>query len=610
MSVWGKPAGGAWADNVDEEEAAGVHAPPKAFPTLGNAGKAVADDDFPDLSVAAKVKESKKKKKAPKQTLSLTDFLKSDVGGGPGLGSRRGGDVDILSLPTRPRGEGEERPDRPLGGGFRDYGGGRDGTRGRYGDDERRPRHGEEEDMGPSRAEMSDNWGADRKPMAAGGDDRGRGGFGGGFRDRDSGGFRDRDGVGGGGFRDRSREDFPDGPSRADEVDDWGKSKQFVPGGGGGGGGRGFEDRPRGGGGFRERSPHDPREPSRADTEDRWSKLAACWAACAIPADPTAFEDRPRREFDDYAPPPRRGFGFGDRPGSREPSRDRWERGPRDGSRDARPHSRDLSQERTWRPAGAPGGGGGDPGRERPRLNLAPRSAAAAAGAAAPGGGASNASVFGAARPREEVLREQGRDAVKEDLALEHEAVDRPESAEEAALRRQIADLQLRVEAGEADAEYQGQEGRQEAAGEEEEGGKDGKGGKDGEEEEEEGPARTVAQTLEALEAQLLKLQLDLDARAKYARSAAARDEEHARERPPRVREPSPGGEGWRRGAGDGANGGPAPRGFRDDRPARPPSGAAGHDDRPPRRGGFEERGRRDSFPPRDRDSSRDKPRW
>jgi hypothetical protein len=33
--------------------------------------------------------------------------------------------------------------------------------------------------------------------------------------------------------------------------------------------------------------------------------------------------------------------------------------------------------------------------------------------------------VFGAARPREEVLREQGRDAVKEDQALEHEAVDR-----------------------------------------------------------------------------------------------------------------------------------------------------------------------------------------
>jgi hypothetical protein len=56
--------------------------------------------------------------------------------------------------------------------------------------------------MGPSRAETSDNWGADRKFTPAGPDDRGRGGFGGGFRDRDrEGGFREREG----GFRDRSR---------------------------------------------------------------------------------------------------------------------------------------------------------------------------------------------------------------------------------------------------------------------------------------------------------------------------------------------------------------------------------------------------------------------
>lgn len=93
----------------------------------------------------------------------------------------------------------------------------------------------------------------------------------------------------------------------------------------------------------------------------------------------------------------------------------------RDGSRDARPPpGRDISQERTWRRADAPAGGDDAP-RERPRLNLAPRSAAAPAAAA----GASKASVFGAARPREEVLREQGRDAVKEDLKFEHEGVDR-----------------------------------------------------------------------------------------------------------------------------------------------------------------------------------------
>jgi hypothetical protein len=99
-------------------------APTSAFPALG-----VKEDDFPDLAAAAKVKETRKdkKKKATKQVLSLNEFLKSDVGGGgPLLGAgRRGGDVDILSLPTapRPRAEGEERPDRPLGGGFREYGG-------------------------------------------------------------------------------------------------------------------------------------------------------------------------------------------------------------------------------------------------------------------------------------------------------------------------------------------------------------------------------------------------------------------------------------------------------------------------------------------------------
>lgn len=101
----------------------------------------------------------------------------------------------------------------------------------------------------------------------------------------------------------------------------------------------------------------------------------------------------------------------------------------REGSREGRPPlpGRELSQERTWRRADAGPASGGDDAapRERPRLNLAPRSAAPAGGAAPGAHGASKASVFGAARPREEVLREQGRDAVKEDLKYEHEAVDR-----------------------------------------------------------------------------------------------------------------------------------------------------------------------------------------
>ena len=246
--------------------------------------------------------------------------------------------------------------------------------------------------MGPSRADASDSWGADRKSMPS--DDRGRGGFGGGG----GGGFREREGGfgGGGGFRDRSRwagggrawcrgvpsvcachglhagwreqarqaagqqlercsgagvvdaaacrrysmlqpcslrccafvsspacvplqlfvspvrdgrlwapsgttaatlpqapyppsthcplrpreGGFGDGPSRADEVDNWGTKKSFVPSSSTRGG---FEDRPRAGGfggSFRDRSPgaardRSPggfREPSKADTEERWGR--------------------------------------------------------------------------------------------------------------------------------------------------------------------------------------------------------------------------------------------------------------------------------------------------------------------------------------------------
>lgn len=353
------------------------------------------EDDFPDLAAAAKVKETKKdkkKKEAKKQVLSLTDFLKSDTGGssrgGFGPAARRGGgDIDLMSLPTapRPRAEGEEPSGgRNIGGGFREYGGSRDGApaRGcgcwpacacsrlqqlllaacsplplrcaaqppialslallssagprRYGDDDRdgpRRRDDDGEDMGPSRAEMSDNWGADRKFTPAGPDDRGRsGGFGGGFRDRDAGGFRDRSGEGG--FRDRSRcvarwrfrcwrwrrrcggahaccrgaacadlclrhllltpcRDFADGPSRADEVDDWGKTKAFVPSSSRGGGleerrggfGGGFRDRSGERGGFRDRSPAAFREPSKADTEERWGRcvdLGGGWACAQL----------------------------------------------------------------------------------------------------------------------------------------------------------------------------------------------------------------------------------------------------------------------------------------------------------------------------------------
>ncbi len=96
----------------------------------------------------------------------------------------------------------------------------------------------------------------------------------------------------------------------------------------------------------------------------------------------------------------------------------------REGSRDR--SGSDASQERTWRRASeaAPGptspSAAGDAPRERPRLVLAPRSSQTAEGDSA-----KPSAVFGAARPREEVLKERGIDPVKEQLKAEHKAVAR-----------------------------------------------------------------------------------------------------------------------------------------------------------------------------------------
>lgn len=285
------------------------------------------------------------------------------------------------------------------------------GFRGR---EDRDDRDGGRAEQGPSRADESDNWGASRKftpsdgPRSGG---FGGGGFGGG-RDRDGG--RDREGGG----EDRPpRREFV--PSAADETDDWGAGRKFQPasdadsrGGGAGGGGGfggyrdggrdreggyreregGFRDRPRGG--FDDRS-------SRADTEEWGGRRAA----------PDAASSRNPR-----------GYGFSSDPSSAADSDDKWVR--------RGPPSEPSSDTAPAAPA------------ERPRLNLAPRTkpveapepAAAAPAEAAPAASAPSSengdsqpaekpkrsNPFGAARPREEVLKEKGIDYVKEELKLEH----------------------------------------------------------------------------------------------------------------------------------------------------------------------------------------------
>lgn len=244
--------------------------------------------------------------------------------------------------------------------------------------------------------------------------DRDRGGFGGdSFRDRErGGGFGDRDRERGfGGFRDREpRRDFDDGPSRAD-TGDWG-TKQFAP------------SSPR-------RARDSFREPSKADLEDRWERSGD--------GKPIGFDDRPRRPLeDDLRGPSRRGFA------------DSWRGREREGSSVG---SRDGSVD-TWRKA-APeeDAGAANAPAERPKLNLKPRSATADGGAAE-GAAVSRPSVFGAARPREEVLKELGRDPIAEEKRLEQRP-ERPDSAAGRGRKPTAEEEALKVKLEEAKAAVQ-----------------------------------------------------------------------------------------------------------------------------------------------------------
>lgn len=181
-----------------------------------------------------------------------------------------------MNLPKGPRErDPEEDAANGLGGAFKDYGGFRGGGD-RRDDDRRGGRRGFDDDEGgdagmPSRADTEDDWGKARKFVPSTGGPVSRGGDRDDFRERGPSaadeegtwskkfvpsGDRPREGgLGGrgGGFSDRYEDDrrggggFSDGPSKADEVDNWGREKKFVPSsgartGGFGGGGGGFSD--------------------------------------------------------------------------------------------------------------------------------------------------------------------------------------------------------------------------------------------------------------------------------------------------------------------------------------------------------------------------------
>jgi len=188
-----------------------------------------------------------------------------------------------------------------------------------------------DDEMMPSRADEVDDWGAERKFVPSDRQEPSRG-FGGGFRE---GGFRE------GGFREGG---FREGGFREGGFREGG----FREGGFREGGFRegGFGD------GDRRGPPRDrePREPSRADTVDDWGANR--------PA--PRFDDRERREPRELREP---------RPPSRADEVDRW--GPRKAEDD------------------------GGERRERPRLKLKPRSKPLGDGAERAG----DASIFGEAKP-------------------------------------------------------------------------------------------------------------------------------------------------------------------------------------------------------------------
>ncbi|KAL9292800.1 Eukaryotic translation initiation factor 4B1 [Arabidopsis thaliana] len=400
--AWGGIGIGAWADEAeraDEEQAA-------------EATAATADTQrFPSLrEAAAATATSGKSRKMKKMSLSeFTTGAYTAPGGRNSVGLTQ---QEILQLPTGPRQRSEEemQPGR-LGGGFSSYGG-RSGGR-----------------IGRDRDDSDGSW-------SGGGGGGGRRPYGGGFDD-------DRRGN-------QSRvSDFPQ-PSRADEVDDWGKEKKPLPsldqgrqgrysggGGGFGGGGSGFGGGGGGGGGL-----------SRADDVDNWG-AGKRQAPVRSSTFGSSFGDSGQEERRRLVLEPRKvESGGSETPpvvekaskpnpfGAARPREDvlaekglDWKKIDSDieakkgSSQTSRPTSAHSSRPSSAQSNRSESSGLNNVVKPRPKVN-----------------------PFGDAKPREVLLEEQGKDWRKMDLELEHRRVDRPETEEEKMLKEEIEELRKKLE--------------------------------------------------------------------------------------------------------------------------------------------------------------------
>ncbi|CAK9148506.1 unnamed protein product [Ilex paraguariensis] len=205
VSAWAKP--GAWALDSEEHEEE-IQQKKQDETVTGNnhadGGDTAALSDFPSLAIGASTKTKKKKA----QTLSLQEF--STYGSVKPAQSRQAASKgptteDLMMLPTGPRQRTAEELDRSrLGGGFRSYGSNGYGSHDRSSSDESRRQGGFNRDsnreLAPSRADEIDDWGKGKKSPV-----------GNGFERRERGWF------------------FSDSQSRADELDSWVSDKTVVP---------------------------------------------------------------------------------------------------------------------------------------------------------------------------------------------------------------------------------------------------------------------------------------------------------------------------------------------------------------------------------------------
>ncbi|XP_058002695.1 eukaryotic translation initiation factor 4B3 isoform X1 [Hevea brasiliensis] len=192
-SPWGKP--GAWALDAEEHEdelrQQQFDSPHKIDDSSGESG-------FPSLAAAAK--NLKKKKKMKKQALSLAEFTAYDSSKSDQPTQYRGlAHDDLLNLPTGPRQRSaEELHQSRLGGGFKSHGmsnrNGDDSSNSRWGGGHSRFSSRDRDttrDLAPSRADETDDWSKSKKSTV------------------------------GNGYERRERGSFFDSLSKADELDSW-----------------------------------------------------------------------------------------------------------------------------------------------------------------------------------------------------------------------------------------------------------------------------------------------------------------------------------------------------------------------------------------------------